>query len=334
MNQLILVLLVGSFIAGSLQSPTTHKKLEKIAQYVNSLGTTWKAGKNFDDKYELKDLKKFAGVLPGKKTNWPKAAPVTRELPESFDARDQWKNCYTIGEVRDQGDCGSCWAFGVVEAISDRICVASKGKESVEISANDMVACCQDCGDGCEGGFPDSAWAYYIETGVVTGGLYNSESGCQPYSLEGCDHHVKGKLKPCPKEIADTPECEESCREGYNVTFKNDKHFGSSQYGFSNDNDAVMADLMENGPMTATFTVYEDFLTYKTGVYKHVTGEVAGGHAVKLLGWGTEEGQDYWLVANSWNEDWGDNGMFKIARGEDECDFESDFSAGLPKLNK
>ena len=64
--------------------------------------------------------------------------------------------------------------------------------------------------------------------------------------------------------------------------------------------------------MTAAFTVYEDFVNYKSGVYKHVSGSALGGHAVKIIGWG----EDHWLVMNSWNETWGDNGTFKIAFGE------------------
>jgi cathepsin B len=47
-------------------------------------------------------------------------------------------------------------------------------------------------------------------------------------------------------------------------------------------------------------------LSYKSGVYQHVSGEELGGHAIKVLGWGVENGTPYWLVANSWNEDWGD----------------------------
>ena len=78
--------------------------------------------------------------------------------------------------------------------------------------------------------------------------------------------------------------------------------------------------------------VYEDFINYRSGVYQHVTGGFLGGHAVRLLGWGVENGTPYWLVANSWNEDWGDRGYFKILRGKDECTFEDNIVAGLPKL--
>ncbi|CAN6469566.1 unnamed protein product [Victoria cruziana] len=92
-----------------------------------------------------------------------------------------------------------------------------------------------------------------------------------------------------------------------------------------------MAEVYKNGPVETSFVVYEDFAYYKSGVYKHVSGESIGNHAVKLIGWGTtEEGEDYWLVANSWNSDWGDNGFFKIKRGTNECHFEEDVVAGTP----
>ena len=78
---------------------------------------------------------------------------------------------------------------------------------------------------------------------------------------------------------------------------------------------------MTNGLVEAAFEVYEDFPTYKSGVYKHTKGQALGGHAVKIIGWGTEDGIGYWLVVNSWNSGWGDNG-FKILRGTDECGIE------------
>lgn len=88
---------------------------------------------------------------------------------------------------------------------------------------------------------------------------------------------------------------------------------------------------MTNGPFEIAFDVYEDFLTYKSGVYSHVSGKHLGGHAVRLVGWGVENDVPYWKVANSWNDDWGDNGYFRIKRGSDECGIESSGVAGVPE---
>ena len=86
---------------------------------------------------------------------------------------------------------------------------------------------------------------------------------------------------------------------------------------------------MTNGPISAAFTVFADFLTYTSGVYSHKSGAELGGHAVKIYGWGTTaDGVDYWLVANSWNNYWGLNGSFMIVRGSNECGIEDDLVAG------
>lgn len=72
-------------------------------------------------------------------------------------------------------------------------------------------------------------------------------------------------------------------------------------------------------------------MSFLLGVYQHVEGEVLGGHAIRILGWGEQNGTPYWLVANSWNRDWGDHGTFKILRGKDHCGIESGVVAGIPK---
>ena len=94
-----------------------------------------------------------------------------------------------------------------------------------------------------------------------------------------------------------------------------------------------MVELMTNGPAEGAFTVYSDFPNYKSGVYQHVAGSALGGHAIRILGWGEENGTPYWLVANSWNYDWGDNGTFKILRGSNHCGIEGGVVAGLPKYH-
>lgn len=221
--------------------------------------------------------------------------------------------------------------MGASEAMSDRICIASGQKLQTRVSAQDLASCCDECGDGCNGGYPDAAWEYWSQSGIVTGDLYNVTNWCKPYALEPCDHHVVGTLKPCPASV-DTPECKKECRDGWKNTYDNDKTFGQSGYRLHANEDAIKTELFTNGPVEVAFTVYGDFPSYKSGVYHHVTGAALGGHAVKLMGWGVEDGTPYWLVANSWNQDWGNGGYFKIRRGQDDCGITDGVVSGLPKL--
>lgn len=93
---------------------------------------------------------------------------------------------------------------------------------------------------------------------------------------------------------------------------------------------------MTHGPIQVAYIVYKSFMTYRSGVYqKHFyETQPEGGHAVKILGWGTESGTDYWLVANSWGPDWGLDGYFKIRRGNNACGIErmGPPFAGLPAV--
>ncbi|CAG2163327.1 unnamed protein product, partial [Oppiella nova] len=277
-------------------------------------------------------LLSIAGRCPAKRDPIPQKAKywVSVPIPESFDARTEWAQCPTIYEIRDQGSCGSCWALATVEVISDRICIASN--QSVEVSAENLLDCCgSSCGDGCQGGWPEQAWLYYQHTGLVSGGGYRSKIGCQPYSIAACDHMGEGTatLPPCT-DNSPTPSCKRACTNtGYNGGYTQDLHYGANEYGFSNQNELVQQEIMQNGPVVATYDVYEDFFNYKSGVYQYVYGDYQGGHAVKIVGWGTDSGLDYWLVANSWNTNWGDQGYFKIIRGTNDCNFESDISADI-----
>jgi cathepsin B len=99
----------------------------------------------------------------------------------------------------------------------------------------------------------------------------------------------------------------------------------------TNTVEAIQRELMTNGPIEVGFMVYADFPLYQSGVYSHVAGKMVGGHAVKLMGWGNENGRDYWLCANSWNTNWGDNGFFKISRGTNEGNIENMAWAGIPR---
>lgn len=305
---------------------------EELVAHVNSIQSLWRAGHNphFEGKTE-QFVRGLLGVVKGDFELPKRYITPAENIPDSFDSRDAWPNCPSIKMIRDQGSCGSCWAFGAVEAISDRICVATKQASNPLISAEDLLSCCLFCGAGCNGGQPSAAWEHYRLSGLVTGGLYGTNGTCQPYTIPPCNHHDQGRYQPCG-DIVHTPKCSHSCISGYNETYKADKHHGKSVYGVHGSVEQIQTEIMTNGPVEAAFTVYADFPSYKSGVYSHTTGAPLGGHAVKILGWGVENNTPYWLVANSWNEDWGLQGFFKIRRGNDECGIESEIVAGLPRV--
>jgi len=118
------------------------------------------------------------------------------------------------------------------------------------------------------------------------------------------------------------------CEDG--ETWDNARHYASKVNSASGEAD-IMAEIYQHGPVETAFTVYADFLAYKSGVYVQHSNQVLGGHAVKFLGWGVENTTKYWLVANSWNPHWGDMGYFKIIRGVNECGIEDEVDFGTPK---
>uniref|UniRef100_A0A6B2EA13 Putative cathepsin b n=1 Tax=Phlebotomus kandelakii TaxID=1109342 RepID=A0A6B2EA13_9DIPT len=328
------LLMIFCLAASALADPN-HPLSQEFIDIVNEKAQTWRAGRNFPEDTSLTYLRSLMGVHPDA-DNFRLPVKLLHDegdddLPDNFDSRQQWPNCPTINEIRDQGSCGSCWAFGAVEAMSDRYCIHSDAKQHFRFSAEDLVACCHTCGFGCSGGFPGAAWSYWVHKGLVSGGPFGSDQGCQPYAIAPCEHHVNGTRPSCEGEGGKTPKCQKKCQDSYNVAYKDDKHFGKSSYSVSRQEKQIRLEIMKNGPVEGAFTVYEDLINYKDGVYQHVHGKELGGHAIRILGWGTENGTPYWLIANSWNTDWGDNGFFKILRGEDHCGIEGSVSAGLPK---
>ncbi|XP_057654668.1 cathepsin B [Diorhabda carinulata] len=335
---LFILFLAVPQIASAIMLPVfeedMHPLSDKFINSINEAQSTWTAGRNFARDIPMSYITKLMGVLPNYKNYMP-AVKVHNlediEIPSQFDARLQWPHCPTIQEIRDQGSCGSCWAFGAVEAMSDRVCIHSNGTVNFHFSADDLVSCCYTCGMGCNGGFPGSAWHYWVRKGLVSGGQYGTKQGCRPYEIAPCEHHVNGSRPACDASEGKTPRCVQKCEGSYKINYNKDKHFGASAYSISSDEKQIQTEIFMNGPVEGAFSVYADFVNYKSGVYQHTTGPFLGGHAIRIIGWGVERNTPYWLVANSWNSDWGDRGTFKILRGRDHCGIEDGIVAGLPK---
>lgn len=298
---------------------------EKLAQKTNQMQKSWRAGYNsFFKGWKMSEARSLMGTKLGIVKDAPiKFVDQTDQLPKTFDSRDKWTECESLKEIRDQSACGSCWAVSSAEIATDRTCIFSKGEQKPELSQEDVMECCGWCGEGCQGGYPIRAMEFWQKDGIVTGGNYGSDLGCQPYQIPPCSHHCSEYR---------TPSCSKpSCIPDYSTPYYKDKHHAKSHYYVHGGESAIRQEIYKNGPVVAAFEVYEDFYNYKSGVYHYVSGEFVGGHAVKVIGWGTESGDPYWLVANSWNTTWGMDGYFKIRRGTNECGFESEVVAGLPK---
>jgi len=274
------------------------------------------------------------------------------DIPDSFDSETNWPKCAkVIGDIRDQSMCGCCWAFAGASAASDRLCIATNGKNQLPLSAQDVCFCSNP--DGCDGGQIDTPWDYISNSGAVSGAQQkftgsgtdpdpfgsSSSEYCSAFSLPHCHHHGPQGDDPFPAEGTSgcpqqsSPKCPKKCDAGSKVSFQSDKWTFSGETQSASGEAGIQKAIMEGGPVETAFTVYTDFANYVSGVYHHVKGGVEGGHAVRIVGWGVDGGNKYWKVANSWNPHWGEKGYFRIKRGGNECGIEDGvtFSAANAK---
>ncbi|XP_050426772.1 cathepsin B-like [Adelges cooleyi] len=328
-------ILLSIVLVSIYQTEQAYFLTDDYINQINNEATTWKAGKNFPSNISVEYFKSMLGSKGVEKSS---NGPLKTEdpnynnftIPETFDARNKWSQCKTIGHVRDQGMCGSCWALSTTSAFSDRLCIATDGKFNQLISAEKLTFCCYLCGFGCYGGYPIMAWRYFKYFGIVTGGDYDSNEGCQPYRVEPCVVDDEGHNSCRGRQIEKRHSCKRQCYGNTTIDYRNDHVYTRNAYHLTAE--MIQKDVLAYGPVEASFLVYDDFLNYKSGVYVKTEHAIymGGGHSVKLIGWGEEGGVPYWLMVNSWNSHWGDKGTFKIRRGTNECGIEDSVTGGVP----
>lgn len=244
---------------------------------------------------------------------------MLRYLPDNFDAREKWPNCETIRDIYDQNNgtdkCNSGLAISFASFVSDIICI--KYGKTVRLSAEDFeclgLPVCLDTIRLEEleliyyYSIISNYLAYWIQIGLVT-------EECKVYDIP------RLRKQRCKRHCVDS-----------NINYKNDKHKGTWFHSLKSE-DMIKAEIAKNGSIQATFTVYEDFLDYKGGIYDHTYGKKVSIQSVRVIGYGEENGVKYWLAANSWSSDWGEKGFFKIKRyqkWEDIFTFEFVLVAGI-----
>jgi cathepsin C len=285
---------------------------------INALQESWTARSydNYEEKSHL-DIIRMMGGPESRIIHRPKSAPVTRaqfksvnDLPEQFD----WRNVSSqnfVSPIRNQGSCGSCYAFASMAMLEARYRVMTKNLERLVFSPQDVVEC-SEYAQGCDGGFPYLiAGKYGMDFGVVL-------ETCNPYKT----------AQPDP-QICSTKS---TCRRYYATNYQ----YVGGYYGAGNEPLMRLA-LVNGGPIAVGFEVYDDFMNYGSGIYHH-TGLKDSvnklnkwdpfqltNHAVLVVGYGTDPTtkEPFWIVKNSWGTNWGEQGYFRIRRGSDECGIES-----------
>jgi len=329
-------------------------RLAQIKKIQNTSGVLWKAaahprfasqapgssksmmGVKGDQKKAINDLMAQGEIVEATFAH-------NMEIAESFDSAENWPQCAKlINDIRDQSNCGCCWAFAGAEAASDRMCIATNASMMIPISAQDV---CFNGGGflsrGCNGGQITTPWSYMKKGGLfggkgaVSGGQYQGSGPfgkgfCSDFSMPHCHHHGPQGADPYPAEgAAGCPsqksapkfsKCDVPGAKAPHDDFANDKYSFTGNTVTARGVENIQKAIMAGGPMEVAFTVYSDFENYESGIYHHVTGDQVGGHAVKVVGWGSEDGVKYWKIANSWNPYWGEKGYFRIKFGEGGID--------------
>ena len=254
-------------------------------------------------------------------------AAVALSVNNSFEFVLAHPEC--VSAVRDQGQCGSCWAFAATGALADRTCIRTTGKPT-RLSPQDLLDC-ETLNLGCTlGSLPEMAWSFLRKTGVA-------DDDCVPYDTPDPKKHK------CPRTCANgQPKRPAHVHQAVNVT-----HLKGVA--------AIMAAVLE-GPVDVTFNVHKDFEEHwasedaSNETYVHTHGGFTGIHSVKLVGYGVDHaGVPYWTCENSWGCSGGlgfaDSpvrcerpythklaGYFRIRRGTNECGIESLAYAGWPAV--
>ncbi|XP_056153887.1 cathepsin S, ortholog 1 [Lampris incognitus] len=213
--------------------------------------------------------------------NWTTKQSRDLSIPVSVD----WRTTGLVSPVKNQGLCGSCWAFSSAGALEGQM--KRQTGVLVPLSPQNLLDCSTTDGNhGCRGGFISKSYSYIIRNGGI------DSDNFYPYEYKDgkCRYSTRGKAGYCSR-------------------------FHILPHG---DEKALQTVVATVGPVAVGINaLLPSFHHYKGGLFNEPDcNPKITNHAVLVVGYGTDEGQDFWLVKNSWGTAWGEGGFIRIARNK------------------
>jgi len=266
-----------SIFAENVRKIVRHNLEKDLGLHSYSLGV---------NKFAELTNKEFVAQMNGLKMNnripTNVRVPLTGDLPKTVD----WRTKGYVTPIKNQAQCGSCWAFSAVASLEGQHFKAT-GK-LVSLSEQNLVDCSQKEGNmGCEGGLMDQAFQYIMDVGGI-----DTEKSYPYEAVDDTCKFKKANIGATVKSFTDIP---------------------------SGDEKALQKAVATVGPISVGIDASQDsFQLYSSGVYDEPNcSSTQLDHGVTAVGYGTDGGKDYWLVKNSWGEDWGMKGYIEMSRNAD-----------------
>jgi C1A family cysteine protease len=252
---------------------------DDLIEEVNGQNLSYKLGHNQYSHMDINEWREHVRLGLGYPTHTPAAtvhqAPADKaSIPDSVD----WREKGAVTGVKDQGNCGSCWSFSTTGAMEGANFI--KTGSLVSLSEQNFVDCDDNGDHGCMGGLMDNAF----EWAQGNGGVCTEEA--YPYTARKGDCQSGCTKYAAPKSYTDVAK---------------------------NDADALMSAIAQQPVAIAIEADEKSFQLYKSGVLTASCGTNLD-HGVLAVGYGTDNGVNYWTVKNSWGDSWGENGYIRLSR--------------------
>ena len=220
--------------------------------------------------------------------------------------------------------CGACWAFAATSSIADRFNILKNNSfPQVSLSPQVMLNCA--AGGSCSAGDPYGVYKFAYQTGIP-------DDTCQQYTATEPDY--SNDCTPTENCMACVPPVSAANATGTCYPVSNYTHYYVSQFGNVKGVAAMQQQIYLYGPISCGMMVTPQFDAYTGGIFYQQETTPRINHQISLVGWGQEDGVDYWVGRNQWGTYWGENGFFRIRLGTNVLAIESQCSWGYPSFTK